>query len=72
MSELVKVRRFAEVQRFSESYFSLNMGSLDGLIPLQFQQSTTNHVQIGQRTGHEQSIGILHVPLGSDSIYLSH
>ena len=60
MIKLIKVRRFAEVQRFSEPYFYLNMASLDARIPLQSQQLTSNHVQIGQRTGHEQSIRILH------------
>ena len=60
MSELIRVRRFAEVQRVSEPYFCFNVGSVDGLMPLQSQQSTTNHVQIGQRTSQEQSIGILH------------
>src|ERR1017187_3644052 len=60
MSELIKVKAFAEVQRFSEPYFSVNAGSLDARIPLQSQQSMANSIEIGQRTGHEQSIGILH------------
>src|SRR6188474_934819 len=62
MNELIKVRRFAEVQRFSEPYFCPYLDSLEAGISLQSQQSTANHVQIGQRAGHEQSIGIFHEP----------
>ena len=34
--------------------------SLDTRIPLQSQQTMPNSIEIGQRTGYEQSIGILH------------
>ena len=43
----------------SEPCFCRYVDSLDARIPLQSKQSMPNHVQIGQRTGHEQSIGVL-------------
>lgn len=58
MRELMKLRWLAKVQRYSEPYFCFNFGSLGGLLPLQSQQSMPNHVQIGQRAGAEQAIGV--------------
>ncbi len=60
MSELIKVKWFAKVQRLSEPCFRFHFGSLDARILLQSQQLTANHIQIGQGAGHEQPIGILH------------
>ena len=60
MSELIKVKRFAKVQRFSEPRSRFHFGSLDARTPLHSQQLTANHIQIRQGTGHERPIGILH------------
>ena len=59
------MRRFAEVQRLTEPFFCLMGGSLSGLLPLHSQQSMANHLQIGQRAGHEQPIRILYEPRGN-------
>src|SRR4249920_3513526 len=62
MRELPKMKCFAEVQTHSEPCFCLYIDSQDARIPLQSHQSTANHVQIGQGTGHEQSIGVFLEP----------
>ena len=62
MREWIKMRRFSGVQRHSEPCFCFDSRSLDARLPLQSQQFPANQIQIGQRTGYEQAIGILHQP----------